>query len=88
MPLPTPPEPELRAPPEQSDGTSADAANDPSKGTSPKTLLFAWWCGVCHRREPFTLEDLVRFTRAGWPVCCGQTVLGSRVEEPDADPPG
>jgi hypothetical protein len=81
MPHPKTPEPELGASDDRSEAPR-EVSRDPSKGTSPKALLFAWWCSVCHRREPFTLEDLVRFARDGWPVCCGQTVLGYSPAKP------
>jgi len=31
-------------------------------------------CGVCGRADRVTTGALLRFTQAGWPRCCGETM--------------
>jgi hypothetical protein len=51
--------------------TSAPRATDSVPAApAPHTLL--WWCGSCRRAEPFTDSDLERYSREGWPRCCGR----------------
>ena len=52
--------------------------DDPaSAGAPPGRRLLR--CGQCGRSDEVTHADLMTFTRAGWPRCCGG-VMGSFVE--------
>ncbi|MBN9121258.1 MAG: hypothetical protein J0I06_19255 [Planctomycetes bacterium] len=31
-------------------------------------------CGACGRSVECTITDLLRYTREGWPKCCGQVM--------------
>jgi hypothetical protein len=38
-------------------------------------------CHHCGKSREVTYPDLLRYTRAGWPMCCGQ-IMGYFVEAP------
>ncbi len=37
-----------------------------------KPQMFVSRCRTCGQTELFTADDLLRYRREGWPVCCGQ----------------
>ena len=43
----------------------------PAPTTPP---VYAWWCARCRREALFGADELARFAREGWPVCCGERV--------------
>jgi hypothetical protein len=44
-------------------------------------------CDQCGRTEEVSHADLMRFTRQGWPKCCGQTMAYFVEAPPPTDPP-
>lgn len=43
-------------------------------------------CEQCGRADECSASDLLRFTREGWPRCCGQVMaLFTEVEKRDSD---
>lgn len=71
-------------------GISVVTRSDPqsSRGDGPRRLLR---CHSCRQTIESTSEILLRYTREGWPKCCGQVMaLFTEAELPDvqpADPP-
>ena len=53
-------------PPMSETGRTATAPEEP----------FMWRCTRCQRHETFGSESLRRFLNEGWPVCCGEVVMG------------
>lgn len=49
----------------------------PSQAPAPGKP-FNWQCWVCRRRVEFGYEELKQFARGGWPVCCGEVVIGGK----------
>jgi hypothetical protein len=41
-------------------------------------------CGTCGRAEHVSTGALLRFTKEGWPKCCGETMALRDSEEPGA----
>ena len=62
------------------DATPVSPLNDPAlqhaSSPVPAAPLFFWRCAVCGRRDTFGAAELRTFANGGWPICCGQVVLG------------
>lgn len=48
-----------------------DQSPVPVWGGGPRRLLWCDLCSLCLERSQ---EDLLRYTRDGWPQCCGQVM--------------
>ena len=48
----------------------------------PRPVLL---CPACGRADRPSVADLLRYTRAGWPRCCGQVMV---LADAEADRPG
>ncbi|MDY3560013.1 hypothetical protein R5W23_001220 [Gemmata sp. JC673] len=46
-----------------------------ASGTRPLRRPLVWWCAVCKRQELVDIDQLGRFFREGWPICCGEVAL-------------
>jgi len=40
----------------------------PAAGVNARRML---WCMVCGNTRPASAEDFLRYSRDGWPRCCG-----------------
>jgi hypothetical protein len=44
------------------------------------------WCSACGRADECAPADLLRYTREGWPRCCGQVMAYfAEAERPASD---
>jgi hypothetical protein len=46
---------------------------DASAGVTERVLL----CSTCGRCSRPSMEELLRYTRVGWPRCCGEVMVFS-----------
>ena len=54
-----------------------------SRSAGPRRLLR---CDLCGRTDEPSPSDLLRYTRTGWPRCCGQVMaLFTEAEKPGPD---
>ena len=49
----------------------ADEGQHSSPSVRDRVLL----CGSCGKRRWPTVEELLRYTRLGWPRCCGEVMI-------------
>lgn len=58
----------------------------PSPQTGPQDAQRLLRCAACGRTDEVSATDLLRYTKAGWPRCCGEVMaLYLQADKPGPD---